>query len=111
VPTADGFNIGLTRYCGGTKGPVVLAPGFSVRASSFATPTVDENLVECLVNEQYDVWLFDYRASGDSGNPTDDVRPFTIDDIAQHDWPAALDKILEETKAESVQAMVHWSAR
>jgi choline dehydrogenase-like flavoprotein len=106
-PTCDGFNIALTRYQSGAKGPVVLAPGFSVRASSFATPTVDENLVERLCASGYDVWLLDYRASGDSGNPTDPVKPFTIDDIAQYDWPAALAKIRAETQAPTVQAMVH----
>ena len=107
VNTADHFKIGLTRYFGGAKGPVVLAPGFSVRASSFATPTVDQNLVEYLIAEGYDVWLFDYRASGDSGNPTKKVRPFTIDDIAQYDWPAALAKIRKVTGKETVQAMAH----
>ncbi len=108
VDTEDHFKIGLTRYFkGGAKGPVVLAPGFSVRASSFATPTVDENLVEHLVARGYDVWLFDYRASGDSGNPTDKVRPFTIDDIAQYDWPAAIEKIREVTGKATVQAMAH----
>jgi pimeloyl-ACP methyl ester carboxylesterase len=107
VDTEDHFKIRLTRYRGGSKGPLVLAPGFSVRASSFATPTVDQNLVEYLVAEDYDVWLFDYRASGDSGNPIEDVRPFTIDDIAVHDWPAAIAKIREVTQEDTVQAMVH----
>ena len=107
VPTADGVNIGLTRYRGGSLGPIVLAPGFSVRASSFATPTVDENLTESLVAKGYDVWLFDYRASADSGNDT--VRPpeFCIDDIARYDWPAAIDKIRSVTGADSIQALAH----
>ena len=108
VKTEDHFKIGLTRYFdGGAKGPVVLAPGFSVRASSFATATVDENLVERLIAEDYDVWLFDYRASGDSGNPTRKVRPFTIDDIAIYDWPAAIAKIQKVTGKKTVQAMAH----
>ncbi|NQX95988.1 MAG: hypothetical protein HRT64_13925, partial [Erythrobacter sp.] len=58
VPTADGVNVGLTRYRGGSRGPIMLAPGFSVKASSFATPTVEENLAESLVAKGYDVWLF-----------------------------------------------------
>jgi pimeloyl-ACP methyl ester carboxylesterase len=86
---------------------LVLAPGFSVRASSFASPTVKTNLVEHLLAEGYDVWLFDYRASADSGNPTKRVRPFTIDDIARYDWPAAIAKIQQVTGKESVQAMAH----
>ncbi|MCK0128655.1 GMC family oxidoreductase N-terminal domain-containing protein [Erythrobacter sp. F6033] len=107
VPTGDGVNIGLTRYRGGARGPIVLAPGFSVRASSFATPTVDENLTESLVAQGYDVWLFDYRASADSGNDTEHPPEFTIDDIARHDWPAAVAKIRAVTGADSVQALAH----
>lgn len=107
VPTGDGVNIGLTRYRGGPRGPVVLAPGFSVRASSFATPTVDENLTESLVAQGYDVWLFDYRASADSGNDTEHPPEFCIDDIARYDWPAAVEKIRNVTGADSVQALAH----
>jgi len=107
VATGDGVNIGLTRYRGGARGPLVLAPGFSVRASSFATPTVDENLTESLVAQGYDVWLFDYRASADSGNDTVHPPEFNIDDIARHDWPAAVAKTRAVTGADSVQALAH----
>lgn len=107
VPTGDGVNIGLTRYRGGDRGPLVLAPGFSVRASSFATPTVDENLTESLVAKGYDVWLFDYRASNDAGNDTERPPEFTIDDIARYDWPAAVAEIRKVTGADSVQALAH----
>ncbi len=107
VPTGDGVNIGLTRYRGGPRGPLVLAPGFSVRASSFATPTVDENLTESLVAQGYDVWLFDYRASADAGNDTEHPPEFTIDDIARYDWPAAVAKIRAVTGVDSVQALAH----
>ncbi|WP_299193924.1 GMC family oxidoreductase N-terminal domain-containing protein [uncultured Erythrobacter sp.] len=107
VPTGDGVNIGLTRYRGGSRGPLVLAPGFSVRASSFATPTVDENLTESLVAQGYDVWLFDYRASADSGNDAERPPEFCIDDIARYDWPAAVEKIRSVTGADSVQAIAH----
>ncbi|WP_077001064.1 alpha/beta fold hydrolase [Variovorax sp. KK3] len=104
VEVGDGFRIKLTRYLGGTRGPVVLAPGFSVRASSFATDTVDQNLVEALCAQGYDVWLFDYRASPDSGSP---IAPFTIDDIARIDWPAAVRFILSATGAPDLQAIAH----
>ena len=84
--------------------PVVLAPGFSVRASSFATDTVDLTLVEALCERGYDVWLFDYRASPDSGSP---IAPFTIDDIVRTDWPAAVRFILQATGAKDLQAIAH----
>ncbi|MDM0058229.1 alpha/beta fold hydrolase [Variovorax fucosicus] len=104
LDVGEGFRIKLTRYAGGARGPVVLAPGFSVRASSFATDTVEQNLVEALCARGYDVWLFDYRASPDSGSP---IAPFTIDDIARIDWPAAVRFILEATGARDLQAIAH----
>lgn len=107
IPAEDGVNIGLTRYRGGQRGPIMLAPGFSVKASSFATPTVEKNLAESLVEQGYDVWLFDYRASGDSGNDTEKPPEFCIDDIARYDWPAAIDKVRAVSGADSVQALAH----
>lgn len=103
VPLDDGFSIRLTRYRG-TKGPVILAPGFSIRASSFATDTVDENLVEALCREGYDVWLLDYRGSIDSGSP---LQPYTISDIARHDWPAAVRHVLDQTGRPDLQVIAH----
>jgi cholesterol oxidase len=90
----DGARLLLTRYGSGRRGPVVLAPGFSVRADSFAIDTVDENLVEFLCGRGYDVWTFAYRGSPDSGSST---TPFVIDDIALRDWPAALRHVVEVT--------------
>lgn len=104
VETDDGVRLLLTRYRGGDEGPVVLAPGFGVRASSFATPTVAKNLVEYLTERGYDVWLFDWRASPEVG-PKD--RRFDLDDVARRDWPAALAKVREASGAESVQVVAH----
>jgi len=103
IKIADTGQITLFRYNGGNKGPVVLAPGFSATASSFATDTVDENLVERLTAEGYDVWLFAYRASPDSGNQQTD---YTIDDIAMVDWPAAVGFIKEAT-GKDMQVIAH----
>ncbi|MDP9341648.1 MAG: hypothetical protein M3Q23_05995 [Actinomycetota bacterium] len=86
------------------KGPVMLAPGFGMAARSFATETIDRNLVEALVEADFDVWLFDYRASICLPSSRDQ---FTLDDIVTEDWPTAIDKVLKETKARSVQALGH----
>ena len=99
----DGGRIKLTRYEGGERGPVVLVPGYSATSSSFAIDTVDENLVERLVREGYDVWLFAYRGSPDAGNTKLD---FTIDDIALTDWPAAVDYIHRVT-GRRMQVIAH----
>jgi cholesterol oxidase len=113
IKTPDGFQIKLTRYAAGRKGPVILAPGFTVNACSFAADTVEENLVEFLCNagtkhnnpeDNYDVWLLDYRASPDAGN---NGKPFTMDDIALYDWPAAVQFVLEKTHARDVQVLAH----
>ena len=109
IATADGFFIKLTHYAGGSKGPVILAPGFTVKASSFAIDTVDCNLVESLHANDYDVWLFDYRASPDSGNleTGQQIKPFNIDDIASNDWPAAVSYVLKETGCADLQVIAH----
>ena len=104
IDLPDGFRNKLTRYQGGSKGPVLVAPGFSIKASSFSINTVDECLSEALVAAGYDVWLFDYRASPDSGSP---IQPYTVDDIALIDWPHAVARVLKETGAPSVQAISH----
>ena len=100
----NGFSIRLTRYRGGDRGPVLLVPGFSVLASSFATDTVDQNFVEALCANGFDVWLFDNRGSADSGSP---LQPYTIDDIVRHDWPAAVSHILKATGKPDLQVMGH----
>ena len=104
VSTSDQTRIHLTRYRGGNLGPVILSPGFSVRAASFAADTVPENLVEYLVTRRYDVWLFDYRAS--SGLATAGTE-FSIDDIALRDYPAAVNTVLDVTGTKNVQIVAH----
>lgn len=105
IRTADGAQLKLTRYCppGATKGPVLLAPGFSVTSASYAIDTVEENLVEYLCRHGYDVWLFAYRGSPDSGSST---TSFTLDDVARRDWPAAVDHVHAAT-GKDVQILAH----
>jgi cholesterol oxidase len=94
----------LTRYEGGRRGPVLLAPGFGMSATSFLVDTVDTNLAEHLVAGGYDVWLFDYRTSTDLASSR---QACTIDDIARIDWPAAVAEVRRVTGAASVQALGH----
>lgn len=94
----------LTRYKGGSNGPVILAPGFAVAASSFHMMTTDQSLTEYLFHAGYDVWLFDYRGSPALEAST---QPFTIDDIAQQDWPTAVATVLRESGAPDCQVIAH----
>ncbi|HZM29851.1 MAG TPA: GMC family oxidoreductase N-terminal domain-containing protein [Acidimicrobiales bacterium] len=94
----------LVRYEGGRRGPVLLAAGFGMSATSFLVDTVETNLAEHLVERGYDVWLFDYRASIDL--PSSHTQ-FTLDDIARTDWPAAVAEVRRVTGAAGVQAVGH----
>ena len=51
----------LTRYKGGTKGPVILAHGLGVSSKIFTIDTIETNLTEYLVAHGYDVWLLDFQ--------------------------------------------------
>lgn len=94
----------LTRYEGGRRGPVLLAPGFGMSATSFLGGTIHTNLTEHLVAGGYDVWLFDYRASIDLPSARTE---FSIDEIATEDWPAAVAEVQRVTGASTVQALGH----
>ncbi|MBM7068948.1 GMC family oxidoreductase N-terminal domain-containing protein [Actibacterium sp. 188UL27-1] len=98
-----GVDLALTRYNGGSKGPVILAPGFGVTAASYVMDTTDVNLTEYLCAQGYDVWLFDYR-----GSPVLKAtqQPFTIDNVAQKDWPTAI-RMVREATGHDVQIIAH----
>jgi cholesterol oxidase len=102
--TGDGTELRLTRFEGGRKGPVIVAPGFGTSTLAFSIDTVDTNLPEALVESGYDVWLFDYRASPDLPSA---ATQFTLDDVATQDYPAAVARVREVTGADSVQVMAH----
>jgi cholesterol oxidase len=103
--TTDGVELRLRRYHGTvTRRPIVLAPGFGVRASSFAIDTVPMNLVEYLVWHGWDVWLFDYRASPELDASRTQL---SIDDIAARDWPAALREVARQTGSGTVDVIAH----
>ena len=104
VPTSDGTEIRLTRHQYGTKGPIVMAPGYGNAASAFAIDTVPKNWVQYLGEHGYDVWLLDYRASPELPGS---FTQFTVDDIAMRDWPAAVQAVREKSGQDTVQAFGH----
>jgi cholesterol oxidase len=102
----DPAQLRLTRFTKDpkrSKGPVMLASGFAMTARSYLVDTIARNLVDCLVDEGYDVWLFDYRASIDLMSARSE---FTIDDVAKEDWPTAIKKVYERTGM-PIQVMGH----
>lgn len=102
--TDDGVVIRLTRYNGGNKGPVVLAPGFSNSASVFMLDTTETSFGEYLVAHGYDVWLFDRRSSPSLPGA---ATKYSFDDIAKYDWPTAIDTVLGLTGSDSAQVVAH----
>jgi cholesterol oxidase len=108
VVTEDGARIVLTRFSPkqdkvGERGPVMLVPGFGMSSYAFTLDTVAKNLTEYLVEQGYDVWVLDYRASDRS--PASWTQ-FSLDDIATKDLPAAVKYVRERTHKD-VQIFAH----
>ncbi len=107
--TAPNQYLKLTRYRKkeSPKGPIIVGGGFGTKASSYAMTTVKQNFTQALLEEGYDVWLFDYRGSGDIAAS---LEPFTLDDVATQDWPTALELVCNVAKVEDVPIVVHCMA-
>ncbi len=104
VETSDHTIVRLTRFRGGSKGPVLITPGYGTSTLAFSTDTIDTNLPEFLCAGGYDVWLFDYRASPELPSAR---TQFTLDDIATKDYPAAAAFVRQATGAPSIQVLAH----
>jgi cholesterol oxidase len=104
IEAADHTRLMLHHVSGGKRGPVVLSPGTAMTALSYCIDTVPINLVEYLVAEGFDVWLFDWRTS-----PLLDAhtKPYTFDDVAHYDWPAAVAEVRERTGAAQISVLAH----
>lgn len=83
------------------RGPVLLVHGAGVRANIFRPP-VALSFVDALLEARHDVWLENWRASIDLP-----LCQWTLDQAALHDHPAAVDKVLVETGARSLKAVIH----
>lgn len=106
--TVQGAKMQLTRFKGGTKGPLIIANGIGFRGMAFALDTTKQSFVQKLLGEGYDVWVFDHRAS--PANKTDDGevnKEYTVDDLAKVDWPWAIDFVRAKTGSDTVQLMAH----
>lgn len=104
VVTGDGTEIRLSRFQGGSRGPVLLVHGLGVSSRIFTLDTVETNLVEALWTSGFDVWVLDWRASIDL--PSSAVR-WDLDTAAAWDFPAAVDRVRAVTGAQAIDAIVH----
>ncbi|MDH2433665.1 GMC oxidoreductase [Pokkaliibacter sp. MBI-7] len=102
--TEDGVTLRLSRYQGGSKGPVMLVHGLGVSSAIFSTDTIGTNLLEYLYNNGYDVWLLDFRVSILLEAAK---QQWDGDQIARYDYAAAIRQIQQLTGAADVQCVVH----
>lgn len=100
----DGMPLNLHHVVGdrpATRGPVLLVHGAGVRADIFRPPG-QRTVVDALLDDGWDVWLENWRASAE-------VVPtgWDLDQAAVHDHPAAVRAVLAATGADTVKAVVH----
>jgi hypothetical protein len=100
----DGTRLNLVHVRGerpASRGPVLLVHGAGVRANIFRAP-VRTTLVDVLVDDGYDVWLENWRASIDLP-----PNRWTLDQAAAYDHPQAVRTVLERSGADTLKAVVH----
>jgi hypothetical protein len=100
----DGAGLCLHHTSGGTRGPVIMSPGTAMTALSYCIDSVPCNLAEFLVARGFDLWLFDWRTSPLLAAHEE---PYTLDDVARYDWPAAVSQVRALTGANQVAVMAH----
>ena len=98
----------LTRYpqpgAGGGLPPVIMIHGYSASGTTFAHELVDPSLASYMWARGRDVWILDMRTS--SGMPTA-CEPWTFEDAAHADIPAAIAHICEATASAKVDVVAH----
>ncbi len=100
----DGLLCNLIQIRGSkeaSKGPVLLVHGAGVRANIFQPPG-ERSIVDCLIEDGYDVWLENWRASIDLP-----PNPWTLDQAAVFDHPEAVKRVVAETGCDRIKAIVH----
>lgn len=102
--TGDGLSLNLINIKNPqniSKGAVIVVHGAGVRANIFRAP-VEQTIVDALIEQGYDVWLENWRASIDFS-----PNLWTLDQAAIHDHPYAVKKILEITGDTRLKAVIH----
>ncbi len=102
--TADGKKLRLTRYKGGSKGPVIFSHGLGVSSLIFSIDTIETNMLEFVYAAGYDCWLLDYRAST---NLQYSKEQWDADIVATYDYQPAVDYVRDKTGSDTVQMIAH----
>ena len=84
--------------------PVLMIHGYSASGTSFAHKLLRPSLAAHLWTKGFEPWVLDLRSS--SGMPSAD-RPYTFEEIALADIPAALHKVCQVTGEAQVDVITH----
>ncbi len=84
--------------------PVVMIHGYSASGTTFAHPALEPGMAQYFCARGRDVWILDLRTS--SGMPTA-RHPWTFEDAALADLPAAFDAICRETGSPQLDIFAH----
>lgn len=96
IPTGDGVEILLTRFCPPAGGqPVLLIHAFVTSGYMFATPRVRCNAVEALTKAGFDTWVVELRTSVALPCSHD---PWDFDIVGKLDVPAAVTHVFNACK-------------
>lgn len=101
----DGLQLTLHNVRASEAGggpPVLCLHGVGVRGDLFVGAPGGSSTARALVDAGFDVWIANWRASMDFP-----PRPFTLDDAAVFDHPAAIAAVLRETGASSLRVLAH----
>jgi len=93
VKAGEMLELRLSAYhapaAAGAREPVLLIHGLAHGANVFATDSIEVPLAAYLYDQGYEPWLLDHRLSPALEGLAE--RPWTMDQIAEHDIPAAVD--------------------
>lgn len=108
LPDGNPVYARLTRYgranMPGKAPPIVMIHGYSASGTTFAHHLVNPNLTSHMVALGRDVWILDMRTS--SGMPTA-THPWSFEDAALADIPAAIDWVCQRTGYPQVDVVAH----
>ena len=105
----DDAEIRLTAYrqpklSTGSKGPVLMIHGYSASGTSFAHRLLRPSLAAHLWRQGFEPWVLDLRTS--CGMPSAD-RPYSFEEIALADIPAAFAKVVQATGQDQIDVVSH----
>lgn len=103
------LHIRLTRYrraddpCVAAP-PVLLIHGYSASGTTYAHPALRPGLARALVQDGRDVWVADLRSSAGLATAQ---QPWTFEQVALSDIPAAVEHIVIATGAAQIDVVAH----